>query len=133
MENLFIRQEDEEKLCLLNQAYYSGDWSILAKKGAEGFYFFSDDDKTAIRLSADTRWGKKIIADLKMKVKERRKYPLEVPKEEGGHFHDFFVQNIIFSLLFAGIIRRLTIVLLAIKNGVEINVMTGPGFMKYIC
>lgn len=90
LENLFIRQEDEEKLCLLNQAYYSGDWSILAKKGAEGFYFFSDDDKTAIRLSADTRWGKKIIADLKMKVKERRKYPLEVPKEEGGHFHDFF-------------------------------------------
>ena len=54
LENLFIRQEDEEKLCLLNQAYYSGDWSILAKKGAEGFYFFSDDDKTAIRLSADT-------------------------------------------------------------------------------
>ena len=77
----------------------------LQRKGAEGFYFFSDDDKMAIRLSADTRWGKKIIADLKMKVKERRKYPLEVPKEEGGHFHDFFVQNIIFSLL-AGIIRK---------------------------
>ena len=87
MENLFIRQEDEEKLCLLNQAYYSGDWSILAKKGAEGIFISSQTMiKTAIRLSADTRWGKKIIADLKMKVKERRKYPLEVPKEEGGAF-----------------------------------------------
>ena len=68
-----------------------------------------------------------------MKVKERRKYPLEVLKKKAGIFMTFFVQNIIFSLLFAGIIRRLTIVLLAIKNGVEINVMTGPGFMKYIC
>lgn len=89
MENLFIRQEDEEKLCLLNQAYYSGDWSILAKKGAEGFYFFSDDDKTAIRLSADTRWGKKIIADLKMKVKERRKYPWKSLKKKAGIFMTF--------------------------------------------
>lgn len=56
-----------------------------------------------------------------------------ITDKQFGNIELFFVQNIIFSLLFAGIIRRLTIVLLAIKNGVEINVMTGPGFMKYIC
>lgn len=99
LENLFIRQGDAAKLRLLNQAYYSGDWSIVAKKGNEGFYFFSDEDVAAIRLSAKSQWGKKIIADLEQKVKERRKHPLEVPKEEGGHFHDYFcpVHNLQFT------------------------------------
>lgn len=99
LENLFIRQGDAAKLRLLNQAYYSGDWSIIAKKGNEGFYFFSDEDVAAIRSSAKSQWGKKIIADLEQKVKERRKYPLEVPKEEGGHFHDYFcpVHNLQFT------------------------------------
>lgn len=32
MENLFIRQGDADKLRQLNQAYYSGDWSIIEKK-----------------------------------------------------------------------------------------------------
>lgn len=99
LENLFVRQGDEAKLRLLNQAYYSGDWSIIAKKGNEGFYFFSDEDVAAIRSSAKTQWGKKIIADLEQKVKERRKHSLEVPKEEGGHFHDYFcpVHNLQFT------------------------------------
>lgn len=99
LENLFIRQGDEAKLRLLNQAYYSGDWSILAKKNAEGFYFFSEEDVAAIRASAKTRWGKKIIADLEQKIKERRKHPMEVPKEESGHFHDYFcpVHNLLFT------------------------------------
>lgn len=84
---------------MLNQAYYSGDWSILAKKNAEGFYFFSEEDVAAIRASAKTRWGKKIIADLEQKIKERRKHPMEVPKEESGHFHDYFcpVHNLLFT------------------------------------
>lgn len=99
LENLFIRQGDEAKLRLLHQAYYSGDWSILVKKNAEGFYFFSEEDVAAIRASAKTRWGKKIIADLEQKVKERRKHPMEVPKEESGHFHDYFcpVHNLLFT------------------------------------
>lgn len=33
LENLFVRQGDAQKLRQLNQAYYSGDWSSMAKKG----------------------------------------------------------------------------------------------------
>lgn len=99
LENLFIRQGDADKLRLLHRAYYSGDWSLVARQGGEGFYFFSEEDVAAIRSSAKTPWGRKIIADLGQKVKERRKYPLEVPREEGGHFHDYFcpVHNLQFT------------------------------------
>ena len=90
LENLFVRQQDTDRLRLLNQAYFSGDWSLIAKKGAEGFYFFSQDDLASMRQAAKTRWGKKIVAELEKKVAERREHPLEVPQEEGGHMHDYF-------------------------------------------
>ena len=67
LENLFVRQQDTDRLRLLNQAYFSGDWSLIAKKGAEGFYFFSQDDLASMRQAAKTRWGKKIVAELEKK------------------------------------------------------------------
>ncbi len=99
LENLFLRQGDAEKIRLLNKAYYSGDWSLIAKKGAEGFYFFSEKEIADIRMSAKTAWGKKIISHLDKEVAKRRKQPLEVPEIEGGHFHDYFcpVHNLQFT------------------------------------
>ncbi|MBQ8521414.1 MAG: heparinase II/III family protein [Bacteroides sp.] len=99
LENHFVRLQDAERLKELHRAYYSGDWSLIAKKGADGFYFFSEEDKAAIRASAGTRWGKKIVAQLDRLVKERRKHPLAVPEGEGGHYHDYFCpkHNLLFS------------------------------------
>lgn len=99
LENLFAREGDTDKLRLLNRAYYGGDWSLLSKKGAEGFYFFSTDDVAAIRASARTSWGRKIVKDLAQKVAERRCHPLAVPEEPGGHYHDYFcpVHNLLFT------------------------------------
>lgn len=53
-------------------------------------YFFSKEDKANIQLSALTPWGEQIIAQLKAQVDERLKHPLDVPKEEAGHLHDYF-------------------------------------------
>ena len=99
LEHRFLRDGDTAKLRLLNQAYYSGNWNLIAKQGNEGFYFFSDEDKATIRTSAKTRWGKQIIAELDKQVREHRKHPLTVPQEEGGHYHDYFcpVHNLLFT------------------------------------
>lgn len=99
LEDKFIRECEAENLLLLNKAYYGGDWNVMAKKGESGFYFFTDDDKDAIRLAANTKWGKKIVDNLKKEVQKRRKYPLAVPEEPGGHFHDYFcpVHNQLFT------------------------------------
>lgn len=99
LEHLFLNEGDAVKLRELNQAYYGGDWSILARKGAEGFYFFSQEDIAAIRASACTAWGKKIVNELRKNVDERRKHPLAVPEEPGGHYHDYFcpIHNLLFT------------------------------------
>ena len=62
-------------------------------------YFFSLEDITNIQESARTPWGQVIIDSLKTKVSERRKHPMDVPKEEAGHTHDFFcpVHNVPFQ------------------------------------
>lgn len=39
-----------------------------------GYYFFSDSDKVAIRNSANTLWGSVIVESMKEKVKERRSH-----------------------------------------------------------
>ena len=64
-----------------------------------GYYFFSDSDKVAIRNSANTLWGSVIVESMKEKVKERRSHKMEVPLLEGGHLHDYFcpVHNLSFS------------------------------------
>lgn len=90
LEDKFVKEKDADNLRLLNQAYYGGDWSILAKKGDIGFYFFNDEEKNIIRESAKTSWGKRIVSNLKKEVIERRRHPLEVPETPGGHFHDYF-------------------------------------------
>lgn len=99
LENLFLNEGDEAKLRLLNQAYYGGDWSVLAKKGEEGFYFFSQEDLANIAASAHTAWGKRIVRELERQVAERRKHVLAVPIEPGGHYHDYFcpVHNQLFT------------------------------------
>ena len=64
-----------------------------------GYYFFSDSDKVAIRNTANTLWGSVIVESMKEKVKERRSHKMEVPLLEGGHLHDYFcpVHNLSFS------------------------------------
>ena len=37
-----------------------------------GYYFFSDSDKVAIRNSANTLWGSVIVESMKEKVKEQK-------------------------------------------------------------
>ena len=90
LEHLFMSRGDDEALRNLNRAYYSGDWSIVALKGEEGFRFFSDADVDNIRRSAATPWGRKIVAELKRSVSERRRHELTVTDVPGGHFHDYF-------------------------------------------
>lgn len=99
LENKFECEDDVKNLRRLYHAYYGGDWSILAKKGIDGFYFFSADDLRAIQSSAKTAWGRKIVKDLRQSVTERRRHTLEVPEEPGGHYHDYFcpVHNQLFT------------------------------------
>lgn len=90
LEDLFAMNGDEINLQLLNKAYYGGDWSLISRKGTDGFYFFSNEDINRIKQSAKTSWGKKIVNHLKRCVSERRKHPLTVPDVPGGHYHDYF-------------------------------------------
>ena len=53
-------------------------------------YFFSQDDISNIRQSAQTTWGKAILDTLKLEVKERLTHSLTVPTVEAGHLHDYF-------------------------------------------
>lgn len=87
--NLLIQQKDNSKFDLPNQAYCNISFHVT-DKGGKDYYFFSDEDITNIRLSAATHWGKKIVANMNNEITKRRKYPLEVPEEEGGHFHEYF-------------------------------------------
>lgn len=72
------------------RAYYSGDWSAVATKGAKGFYFLNDEEKARIRRAAKTPWGQRIIKDMEKQVQERRRHSLTVPDVPGGHMHDYF-------------------------------------------
>lgn len=90
LENMFLSRGDADALADLNRAYYSGDWAAVALRGDDGFHFFSDDDIAAIRTSARTGWGRRIIKHLERQVNERRRHRLEVVDEPGGHYHDYF-------------------------------------------
>ena len=94
-----------------------------------GYYFFSDSDKVAIRNSANTLWGSVIVESMKEKVKERRSHKMEVPLLEGGHliFMIIFVRYIIFLLVLNGI-NRMNIIALHVRNiGKETSAMIGHG------
>ena len=84
----FILQDDTLKVDSPQSSHYDNNFSIVKKK--KGFYFFSDADITNIQHSAASRWGKEIVANMNKEIKKRRKYPLAVPKEEGGHYHEYF-------------------------------------------
>lgn len=57
--------------------------------GERGFYFFTTEEKEAIRQSAQMEWGQIILDSLRSVVKERLTHPLEVPMLEGGHGHQY--------------------------------------------
>ena len=92
-----------------------------------GYYFFSDSDKVAIRNSANTLWGSVIVESMKEKVKERRSHKMEVPLLEGGIFMIIFARYIIFLLVLNGI-NRMNIIALHVRNiGKETSAMIGHG------
>ncbi len=74
-------------------------YCTYAKDNDGEFYFYSSEDVSAIKSSASTEWGKKIIHALQDKVAERRTHSLEVPTLEGGHIHQYFcpVHNVMFE------------------------------------
>lgn len=84
--------QDQTSNRLINSTFSSVEKS-------KGFYFFSEKDMNNIHSSALTPWGKKIVSNLREKVEERRQYSLDVPKLEGGHFHDYFCpkHNLLFT------------------------------------
>lgn len=90
LEHYFESSDDSEMVRNARKAYYSGDWSLISKKGIDGFCFMNKKEIDNIKYSASTSWGKEIIDSLKKIVAERRRYPLPVPATEGGHFHDYF-------------------------------------------
>lgn len=57
---------------------------------AQNYYFFTSDDVSRMRSSAQTEWGGEIVDALKNVVSERHKSPMEVPLLEGGHLHHYF-------------------------------------------
>lgn len=57
---------------------------------AQEYYFFTPDDVSRMRSSAQTEWGGEIVDAMKNVVSERRKNPMEVPLVEGGHLHHYF-------------------------------------------
>lgn len=63
---------------------------LSAAARERGYWFFSDQDRAAIRASARTPWGRTIVDSLAAGVEERRRHPLAVPLLEGGHLHDYF-------------------------------------------
>lgn len=65
-------------------------FSLCVSAQESGFCFFTEADRTAIRASAATPWGRAILDSLADEVEQRRKYSLEVPLLEGGHLHDYF-------------------------------------------
>lgn len=65
-------------------------FSLRASACDDGFRFFSEADKEAIRASAATPWGQTILDSLAREVERRREHPLAVPLLEGGHLHDYF-------------------------------------------
>lgn len=64
--------------------------SLRVSARDDGFRFFSDADRAAIRASAATPWGRAILDSLAGVVERRREHPLAVPLLEGGHLHDYF-------------------------------------------
>ena len=64
--------------------------SLRVSARDDGFRFFSDADRAAIRTSAATPWGRAILDSLAGVVERRREHPLAVPLLEGGHLHDYF-------------------------------------------
>lgn len=99
LEHLFKSRGDNEAVADLRRAYYGGDWSKIATRGEQGFYFFSPEDITTIKTVARTPRGKKVIAELKKAISEHRRHELKLKDEPGGHFHDYFcpVHNLLFT------------------------------------
>ncbi len=68
--------------------------SVAAAAGAQeapgDYSFFSADDRTRIRASAETDWGRPIVEAMRQAWEERQKHDMAVPERESGHFHHYF-------------------------------------------
>jgi len=64
--------------------------SLRLPAQTSSFAFFTEADRSAIRASAATPWGRAILDSLADAVERRREHPLAVPLLEGGHLHDYF-------------------------------------------
>ena len=53
-------------------------------------WFFSDEDLNNIRKNASTAWGQEMVASYQKTVRQRLKYSLSVPQEEGGYGHHYY-------------------------------------------
>jgi len=72
---------------------------FLKAQTDSAYYFFNSNDISSLCSSAQTEWGKQIVASMRNMVEERLKHPMEVPMLEGGYGHDYFcpVHNQLFS------------------------------------
>jgi len=64
-------------------------------------WFFSDDDLNNVRRNASTAWGQEMVASYEKTVRQRLKYPLSVPKSEGGYGHHYYCPSCNVELTFA--------------------------------
>ena len=63
---------------------------FTASASEKGYYCYSPEDVAAIRKSAGSKWGGKILERIIIGIDERRSHDLAVPTVEGGHIHHYF-------------------------------------------
>lgn len=57
---------------------------------SEEWTYYSDADRATIRESAQTDWGRAIMATMEKELDQRLAHDLTVPATEAGHFHHYF-------------------------------------------